>query len=68
MEKQWEEIERMDVRVLEIKSYAMEGCFSRWKEIAIDLKSRDPYTPFSLNKDLFIYSMCKEVIIELRLE
>lgn len=51
-----------------MKSHTMKACFERWKELSVDLKRREPHSPFTLNIPLFRASMCKEVVRELKLE
>ena len=66
--KQQEAMDRLDVVVPEKKSYAIEACFGRWKELIVELKGREPHFPCSLNRSLFRASMCKDVIRRLKLE
>ena len=62
MEKQQEAMEIFDIVVPERKSYAMEACFGRCKELTIELKRREPHSPSSLNISLFRASMCKDIV------
>ena len=53
---------------MQMKSYAMEAWFGKWKELTKELKGKEVHSPSSLKRALSKDNMCKDVIKRLKLE